>query len=224
MVTEESQKTSFCFVIMPFRADLNFLYLYLREYLKKKYNLHVERGDHRITTKPIIEKIRDQILSADIILGDITGRNPNVFYELGLADAYGKPVILMTQDDPGGVPANIRHLDFVVYHLSNHEKLLDGLDNAIKNVFLERYRRYYKDACGLLKRFNKETSSTYAKATLEEFQARVMQGERIEDIPEDPTSYGYAAFLLPKILLDTANIKVMVKVTNWLSSLGNDDV
>jgi hypothetical protein len=50
-----------CFVIMPFRAELNYFYLYLQQYLQNKHGLHVERGDHRILTKPILEKVRDQI-------------------------------------------------------------------------------------------------------------------------------------------------------------------
>ncbi len=78
---------------MPFKSELNFFYLFLREHLQNKHGLHVERGDHKILTIPLLEKIKRQIQEADVIVGDITGRNPNVFYELGIADTLSKPVI-----------------------------------------------------------------------------------------------------------------------------------
>jgi hypothetical protein len=36
----------------------------------------------------------NSIYSSSIIIADCTGRNPNVFYELGIAHTLGKPVIL----------------------------------------------------------------------------------------------------------------------------------
>jgi hypothetical protein len=60
------------------------------------------------------------INQAGIIIGDLTTRNPNVFYEVGLAHAIGKKVILITQnmDD---VPFDLRALRCIVYSLE-----LDG--------------------------------------------------------------------------------------------------
>src|SRR5258706_14245262 len=102
-----------CFVIMPFRAELNYFYLFIQRHLSERHGLHCERGDHRILTIPLLEKIRRQILDADVIVGDITGRNPNVFYELGLADAYSKKTILITSDPIEETPTDIRHLEFI---------------------------------------------------------------------------------------------------------------
>ena len=62
-----------CFVVMPFKPEFRFLYLYLSSYLQEKYDLEVERGDDRIESRPIAEKVRKQIRDADLILGDITG-------------------------------------------------------------------------------------------------------------------------------------------------------
>ena len=72
----------------------------MQKYLKEKHGLKVERGDHQILTKAIIDKVRDQIVEADLLPGDVTSGNPNVFYEIGLAHAIGKPVIFLTQDPP----------------------------------------------------------------------------------------------------------------------------
>lgn len=72
-----------CFVIMPFRADLNYFYLYLRDYLREQHGVDAERGDHEVLTKPLMEKIRENIQSADCVIADVSGNNPNVFYEEG---------------------------------------------------------------------------------------------------------------------------------------------
>ena len=69
-----------CFVIMPFKPELNYFYLYIQKYLNEKHGLMCERGDHRVLTVPLQEKIREQIQTADVIIGDVTGRNPDVFY------------------------------------------------------------------------------------------------------------------------------------------------
>lgn len=205
-----------CFMVMPFRGDLNFFYLYIQKYLQEKHGLHVERADHRVLTKPLLEKIRDQISEADVIIGDITGRNPNVFYELGLADAYGKPVILITQDPPGDAPSDIRHLEFIHYDLAQHRDFLTKLDNAIHNVFAASYRSLHEHACSLLREFNADTGSSYAGANFEEFQARIMRTEQTQDIPKFERKYFLAEFLLPRILQDTADLAVMQRVTDWL--------
>jgi hypothetical protein len=84
-------------------------------------------------------------------------------------------------------------------------------------VFIERYRVFYKHACDLLKNFNSDTGLSYSRVTLEEFQARVMHGEKMQDIPSDTEKYEYAAFLLPKILVETTDIKIMRRVTEWLT-------
>jgi hypothetical protein len=211
-------KSPLCFVVMPFRPELNYFYLYLRQYLTTKHGLRVERGDHRILTKALMEKVRDQIIEADVLLGDVTSANPNVFYELGLAHAFAKPVIFMTQDAPGDAPVDVRQFEFIQYDLQKHEDFLSKLDNAIQNVFAGKYRDLYQSALDLLKRFNAETASFYAAASLEDFQARVMRSEQTQDAPSAEEPELLAEFLLPKILPETADFMTMRKVMEWVSS------
>jgi hypothetical protein len=99
-----SVQQRYCFVAMPFRPELNFFFLYLKQYLEKEYGLRVERGDAKILTKPLMEKIREQILRADLVIGEVTDGNPNVFYELGLAHANHKPVLFLTRGSPDEAP------------------------------------------------------------------------------------------------------------------------
>jgi len=135
------------------------------KHLKEVHGLECERADHRVLTIPLLEKIRQQILEADVIIGDITGRNPNVFYELGLAHALGKKVILITMDTIEDVPSNIRHLEFIKYSLANDAEVISHLDNAIHHVFVEQYEKPYEQARSLLKQFNGDVSRFIGEAS-----------------------------------------------------------
>lgn len=62
----------------------------------------------------IMEDIWKGLLTSEVIICDTTGRNPNVYYELGICHAIGKDVILITQES-GDIPFDVRHLRHVVY-------------------------------------------------------------------------------------------------------------
>ena len=61
-------------------------------------------------------QIWEQIEKAKILLADLTGKNPNVFYELGLAHAARKPVVF-TSGALEDVPLDLRHLRVIVYEV-----------------------------------------------------------------------------------------------------------
>lgn len=212
-----SEQAPLCFVIMPFRAELNFFYLYLRRHLEDKHGLRVERGDHQILTVPLLDKIRDQVVEAEVLLADITGRNPNVFYELGLAHSLKKPVILLTQDQAEDVPTDIRHLEFIRYDLNRDVDLLAKLDNAIHHIFVTRYEQLYAQARTLLQEFNRSMGLYLQDASPEEFQARVVQGERMQGLPDRANTFLMADFLLPRVIRDVADGTTMRKVTTWVT-------
>ena len=171
-----------CFVVMPFRRELNFLFLFLQRYLEERHGLRVRRGDTSILTRALMEKIEAEIQSADLIIGDITYSSPNVFYELGIARANGKPIIFMTQDDPESAPVDLRQFEFIHYDLVRDQDLLSKLDNAIRNTLGEGYVKLFEEAVALLQKFNSETGSSYAPASLDELQARVSAYVELSDL------------------------------------------
>jgi nucleoside 2-deoxyribosyltransferase len=209
-------QTRVCFVVMPFRPELNYFYLYFRKHLEEKHGLLVERGDSQVLTKALIEKIREQIHRADLIIADVTGANPNVFYEIGLAHAFQRAIVFLTQDPPEKVPVDLRQFEFIQYDLARHEEFLSKLDNAVHNVFARDYLSLFELACRLLKDFNSHTSSSYQPAHIQEFQSRVMRGENAEGIPGEHQEALLADFLLPKIIAEPGDVVVMRKVTQWV--------
>jgi hypothetical protein len=141
-----------------------------------------------------------------------------VFYELGLAHAAETPVILITQDPVEDAPADVRHREFIVDDLARHDEFLAKLDNAIHNVVVEDYNSLYTRATRLLKSLNAERRITLAKTTVEEFQARVVQGERTQGLPEKNDEGEWATFLLPRIVDNPWDAKIMHEIDAWLTA------
>lgn len=102
------------FVVMPFDPELGPVYEDHITQCARELNLSIARGDDSFTARSVMHDIWNAISGARAVVADCTGRNPNVFYEIGLAHAVGKPVILITQkiDD---VPFDIRHLRYIQY-------------------------------------------------------------------------------------------------------------
>jgi hypothetical protein len=206
-----------CFVIMPFRPDLHYFYLYLKHHIEQKHGILCERGDTTVMTVPILDKINEYIRNADVLIADCSGRNPNVFYELGIAHAHGKKVILISQDPVQEAPADVRHYEFISYELGDHVRFLERLDNALRSVFFARYESFHERAMQVLSEFRKAVGMPIQAATKEIFLDRVIAAEREGKIPlsEDPIPID--RFLLPKVIADPTDYDVMTKVANWLS-------
>lgn len=205
-----------CFVVMPFKPELNFVYLYLAHYLEQRHNLVVTRGDTEVLTKPLMEKIAAAIAMADVIIGDVTGSNANVFFELGLAQAAGKPIIFLTQDDPEEAPVDIRQFEHIQYDLAKHRDLLERLDNAIENLFRDQYQRLYELALAVLQEFKTSTGVQCRAFTLDEFRIRVIRAEREGDPPDENAPEELRSrFLLPRVA-DSDDLDIRNRLYEWL--------
>jgi nucleoside 2-deoxyribosyltransferase len=60
---------------------------------------------------------RESIQMADVILADLTRKNANVFYEVGICHALAKPVLLLAQSIDE-VPFDLRHRRVLLYEYS----------------------------------------------------------------------------------------------------------
>lgn len=105
------------FVLMPFRSELQPVF---EDHIKRVASalaITVARADDFFTNRPVVNEIWSAIAAARVLIADCTGRNPNVFYEIGVAHTIGKPVILVTQD-PADVPFDLRHLRYIEYRFT----------------------------------------------------------------------------------------------------------
>jgi hypothetical protein len=75
---------------------------------------YAERVDEQLITEGILDRIFNQISKSDVVVADMTGRNPNVFYEVGYAHALGKITLLLTQAVED-IPFDLKHRQHIVY-------------------------------------------------------------------------------------------------------------
>lgn len=213
----------YCFVIMPFTPELNYFYLYFSDHIRRVHGLRCERADAFVLTVPVLDKIDTMIRSADALVADCSGRNPNVFYELGMAHALEKKVILITSDEIAQAPSDIRHYEFIKYGLSDHVRFLDQLDNALRNVLGERYEQLFIDACHAFKEFQTSLPLNVARASRETFIQRVINAEAFTSVPRVTDRIQFTEFVLPKIVADVSDAVVMRRITTYLSTIGSQE-
>jgi hypothetical protein len=104
-----------CFIVMPFSEhDLNEVYEAIVKPTIVDCGLICERGDDSTGSREIIDDIMKSITQSDLIVADLTRKNANVFYEIGIAHALNKEVLLLSQtlDD---VPFDLRHRRVLLY-------------------------------------------------------------------------------------------------------------
>lgn len=115
-------------VMMPFDARYRPVYESLQA-LCGELGLRCTRADDIWDNDAVMEDVVSLIDRSQIVIADCTGRNPNVFYEIGIAHTLGRNVIMITQAE-ADVPFDLRHLRFVQY-LNNGEGRT-GLCNALR--------------------------------------------------------------------------------------------
>jgi nucleoside 2-deoxyribosyltransferase len=104
----------FCFVLMPFSVEFDDIYQYGIKESCKEAGAYCERVDEQVFQETILDRIYNQISKSDLVIADMTRRNPNVFYEVGYAHALNKPTILLTQNSDD-IPFDLKHYPHIIY-------------------------------------------------------------------------------------------------------------
>jgi hypothetical protein len=206
-----------CFVIMPFLPELHYFYLFMKNHIEKNHNISCKRGDADILTVPLLNKIRSYIEESDILIADCSGRNCNVFYELGMAHAFGKQVILITKDPIIDAPVDIKHYEFIKYELNKHIEFLEALDRALRKAFIDRYDELFSFAESIFTQFIKQTHSNITIASKDRFIDRIIAAEQVGRIPNTDDEVAFQEFVLPRIVSDNSDFTVMKQITEWLT-------
>ena len=122
--------------MMPFGSWFDRYYQEIYVPAIKEAGLEPSRADELFSTGSVVEQIWEQISKSRVLLADLTDKNPNVFYELGLAHAARKPVVFTSAriDD---VPFDLRHLRVIVYETREPEwatKLRKLITDYLRNT------------------------------------------------------------------------------------------
>jgi hypothetical protein len=129
-----------CFVMMPFAVPIGSYYSLIYEPAIRKAGLVPVRADAEIFgTGKIMDQIWQGISAAKVLVAEMTTKNPNVFYELGLAHALQKPVVLVSSNDKD-VPFDLQHIRVIYYDMTDPfwgtkllDKVAENILSAIQN-------------------------------------------------------------------------------------------
>lgn len=128
-----------CFVMMPFGQWYDRYYQDIYIPAIRDAGFEPVRADELFSTGSVVEQIWEQIEKSKLLLADLTDKNANVFYELGLAHAARKPVVF-TAGKVDDVPFDLRHLRVIVYEVREPQwadklqrLITDYLRNAAKD-------------------------------------------------------------------------------------------
>jgi hypothetical protein len=118
VVVELGEVTNTCFVVMPFHSLFDAEYQRVIQPAIEDVGLTCIRGDEIYSPSPIHQGIWNSIRQARLVVAELSGRNPNVMYEVGLAHAIGKPIVMLTRNEED-VPFDLRSVKYIYYKEAN---------------------------------------------------------------------------------------------------------
>lgn len=129
-----------CFVMMPFASPVGDYYSSVYRPAIEKAKLTPVRADHEIFgAGKIMDQVWTGINAAKVLVAELTTKNPNVFYELGIAHTLKKPVVLVSSNEDD-VPFDLKHIRVIYYDKDDPfwgqkllNKVAENIISAIKN-------------------------------------------------------------------------------------------
>ena len=120
--------------MMPFSAGFRDVHESIKQ-MANDIDMRCLRADDIWEHETVIQDVISLICRSRIVVCDCTGKNPNVFYEAGIAHALGKDVILITQSE-ADIPFDLRHIRYLTY-LNNNEgriALTERLSRRVQTI------------------------------------------------------------------------------------------
>lgn len=140
-----------CFVMQPFATPLGDYYEKIYRPAIEKAGLRAVRADAEIfATGKIMDQVWSGINAAKVLVAELTSRNPNVFYELGLAHAMKKPVVLVSANEED-VPFDLQHIRVIYYDVRDPfwgNKLVDKVAENILSAIQNPEEAVFKSTIG----------------------------------------------------------------------------
>ncbi|MBN2157714.1 MAG: hypothetical protein JW776_16825 [Candidatus Lokiarchaeota archaeon] len=132
-IPDKIQNTNLISVMMPFREEFDPIF---QEIMKVCENLSMEckRADQIFDNYIAIQDVFDLIYLARCIIVELTGKNPNVFYELGISHAFGKKVIPIIRKSGEKIPFDVQHHKAIEYEGDKMDDFREKLDKRLKII------------------------------------------------------------------------------------------
>jgi hypothetical protein len=121
---------------MPFASEFDDVWGAIKD-TSSRLNLKCIRADTITLPGRITHQIMDAIRAATAIVADVTGSNPNVMFELGYADALGKPIVVLNQRLTEA-PFDLKDWRQIVYSLHSLERMQKTLAQFLDQVVVNQ--------------------------------------------------------------------------------------
>ena len=134
-----------CFIVMPIsdqdgyeKSHFTRVYNHLIKPACERAGFEPIRADDEVKTNYIALDIVKKIIDSDIVLCDLSGKNPNVLYELGIRQAFNKKVVLIKDKKTGRIfdIQGFRTIDYdESLRIDEVEKGISQISTALKETF-----------------------------------------------------------------------------------------
>lgn len=128
-----SQYDADIFMIMPFDNRFKPVYDDCIIPTVRSMGLSIKRGDNFFNVHSIMDDVWSATFHAKAVIADLTDKNTNVFYELGIAHTLGKKFIMLTQREED-VPFDLRNFRFIKYDPDDYPRLQADLKIALEQL------------------------------------------------------------------------------------------
>ena len=178
-----------CFVISPIgqegsdvRKHADAVFEFIIEPAVKDCGKEAFRSDHLDKPGWITDQVFEEIYTADVCIADLTFGNPNVFYELGVAQTAARPVITLIKKG-NLIPFDMRDFRCIEYDLD--------MPSFKSRTYIDRVIRYIREY---------EADNWQVKDLLEPFRKCADSHEpfQLEPLPDRSALYRKAVELIPR--------------------------
>jgi len=136
------------FMVMPFSDEIvKKAYEYCVKPIFIEKQIEIRKADEIFSTNPVYDDIIQEIQNAQIIVVDISGKNPNVYYELGIShNLKQSQTIILTHDPHENTPFDIAHFRIIHYDdsIEGSAHLKKSLTQTIDYILVD-YKTLYKE-------------------------------------------------------------------------------
>jgi hypothetical protein len=187
------------------------VYLFLKEHLEGRFPIECETAGDRVQASMTMwQKIKTMIEDADFVIGDCTGNNENVTYEIGLAHGFNREVILITSDDYKSLPTDLSAFEAFRYTFSTNEEFIHKLDAAVGSILESRYGRLYEIGQREFLLFQGQCGAAVL-ATKEEFISRLKATEAVSRTVTDTE-------FMSCLVNNNSDAAIAEKLVNYIAS------
>lgn len=171
-----------CFVVSPIgqegsevrkRADQVFKYIISP--VCEEAGFEAIRVDKVNQADSITQTIIDYLINSELVIADITGHNPNAFYEMGYRASTGRPMIHLRERNEN-IPfdiAGIRAFDYDLSDLDSVEEIKSRLIKTIRTLSFDE--QFYQNEDGKIALKENQNDISQLISILYEIQDEISQ-------------------------------------------------